>query len=380
MKNGMNKHEVFALELLRSLFWNEPVTCSEDFDDWNPLVAFSKRQSVLGFIAKSILSNNEINPRISAEVRLKLKSFLVSNVMTYDKMTGVLIKVSKALSESEISHVLLKGHGLAVNYPYPQLRQCGDIDLYVGKENSLATYRTLAGVVDRIATESEALWGKHYDAFVGDIQIEVHRHTSSHDTRKFAEIYSEIAQKGLNEDLKPVSFDGVEVMTPSVTFNAYYVFDHLFEHFLTSGIGLRHLCDLMMFLHVHKDTIDKDYLKILLDRMEMLEPWQVFGDILVKYLGLPNDEFPFYVESTKTDKVLKYILFDGNFGKSTVYYTRRSDNYLLTKLNAFWCHLTRGAKMMRLFPSQEIRHFRHVVQNYFLHLRKDLKRKLIHGR
>ena len=371
----LKQHEEHTLALLRSLLWNERVEIPEDFNDWNPLVAFSQRQSVLALVAKAILANNEILSRIPTQLKLKLKSFLVSNVMTYDKMTGVLKTTSKTLSENGIPHVLLKGHGLAVNYPYPQLRQCGDIDMYVGEENALATYKALSGIVTKIDPESEALWGKHFSANVGEIEIEVHRHNSSHDSKKFARIYKEAADRGLSENLCPVDFDGVEVMTPEVTYNAYYIFDHLFEHFLTSGIGLRHLCDLMMFLHTHKDRIDKEYLKSLLDRMEMLDPWQVFGNILVKHLGLPEEEFPFYAESKKKDTVLSYILFDGNFGKSTAYYTKRSDNYLQTKLNAFWCHVTRGTKMLKLFPHHETRHFKHVILKYFEHLRGDIKRK-----
>lgn len=376
----LENHVKLSLELLRAGLWKETPVYPEGFEGWGEMMAFAKMQSVPGILAKTMLADREFQNNMPKEIRLKLKSVVVSNVMTFNSMTDVIKKASVALTEAGIPHALLKGHSLAVNYPFPEMRQCGDIDLYVGMDNSVAAHKILSAMATKIDPESDAKWGKHFSAHVGDIQIEVHRHTCDHSTKKFGRIYKEAAQKGLNEGLAKVEFDGVAVSAPAVDFNAFYIFDHLFDHFLTSGIGLRHLCDWMLFLHTHKDEIDRNYLKQLLQDMELLEAWQVFGCVLVKHLGLPEDEFPFYAESDKADKVFSFVLSDGNFGKTTGYYTRRSSSYLLTKMNALWCHLTRGVKMLRLFPRQVFRHFHYIVVNYFQHLREDIKRKFSNGR
>ena len=383
----LERHEEVALELVRGLLWGSEVTIPEDFKDTDSLMAFAKNQSILAVMAKSILSDTEFQSHMPSAQRLKLKSVLVSNVMTFNSMTEVLKKTVLALNEAGVPSILLKGHSMAVNYPYPELRQCGDIDLYVGTENALKTHEVLSGFSKKIDPQSDAMWGKHFSAFVDDIEIEVHRHTSTHATRKFARIFSQAAEKGLSQNLSQVTYDGVQIDTPSVDFNAYYIFDHLFEHFLTSGIGLRHMIDWMLFLHANKENIDHQALKDLITSMDALEPWQVFGCILVNHLGLPQQEFPLCPEADKAevmagkaDAAFQFILSDGNFGKSTAYYTRRSKNYFLTKLNAIWCHITRGAKMMKLFPRQELRHFQYIIENYFIHLCGDIKRKLNNGR
>lgn len=376
----LQTHIKHTLGLLRAGLWEETPVFPEDSSDLNSMMSFAKMQSVPGILAKAMLADKEYQNNLPKEFRLKLKSLVVTNVMTYNNMTDVIKKASKALNEAGIPHVLLKGHSLAVNYPFPEMRQCGDIDLYVGTENSLATHKVLSQIADRISPESDAKWGKHFSAHFGKIQIEVHRHTCDHFTKKTAAIYKAAAQKGLTEKLSQVELDGVQVNTPSTDFNAFYIFDHLFDHFLTSGIGLRHLCDWMLFLHTHKDEIDLDYIHGLLKDMKLLEAWQVFGCVLVKHLGLPEEEFPFYAESDKADKVFSFVLSDGNFGKTTGYYTRRSSNYLLTKMNAFWCHITRGVKMIGLFPGQVLRHFYGILVNYLQHLSGDIKRKLNHGR
>ena len=383
----LERHEEVALELVRGLLWGREVTIPEDFKDTDSLMAFAKNQSILAVMAKSILSDAEFQSLMPKAQRLKLKSVLVSNVMAFNSMTDVLKKTVLALNEEGVPSILLKGHSMAVNYPYPELRQCGDIDLYVGKENALKTHQVLSKIARKIDAQSDAMWGKHFSAFVGEIEIEVHRHTSNHATKKYARIFAEAAERGLSQDLGHVTYDGVQINTPSVDFNAFYIFDHLFEHFLTSGIGLRHMIDWMLFLHANKENIDHQALKDLITRMDALEPWQVFGCILVNHLGLPQEEFPLYPEADKAevmagkaDAAFQFILSDGNFGKSTAYYTRRSKNYFLTKLNAIWCHITRGAKMMKLFPRQEVRHFQYVIENYLTHLSGDIKRKLTNGR
>ena len=372
--------EQVALEIFRAGLWGRAVNLPEGFNEWTDVMKFAKNQSIMAIIAKTIISDNECQTRVQKDFRLKLKSILVSNVMAFNAMTEVLKKVSTALKEAGIEHVLLKGHSLAKHYPYPETRQCGDIDLYVGIEKSLDTHRVLSTIAQEIDPESDALWGKHYDAIVDDVHIEVHRHTNSYSVARYAKAYNQIADKGLKENLGQVTYDGVTIAEPSMDFYSYYIFDHIFEHFLTSGIGLRHLADLMLFLHDNKDKINQTNLKKILEDMDMMKPWQLFGCILVKHLGMPAEEFPFYAESDKADWAFGHVIAGGNFGKSTKYYTGRTGNYLSTKLNAIWCHITRGAQMMRVFPRQEMRHFHHVLVKYLDHLRSDIKKKLNNGR
>ncbi len=358
-------YEEISLELLRAGLWTEDVKFPDNFTDWDKVIQFAKTQSVMGIIAKSVLADKKYLDRIPNDFRLKLKSILVSNVMAFNTMTDVLKKVTKTLDDAGIPNVLLKGHSMAVNYPYPELRQCGDIDLYVGKENSVAAHRALSEISEWIDPEFSATWGKHYSAKVDGIHVEMHRHTCSHSVKKFVKIYNEAEKRGLTQDLGHVTYDGVDIPVPEVNFNAVYIFDHLFKHFLISGIGLRHLSDWMLFLHANKDVLNVEYIKKLLTDLDLLKPWQTFGCVLVKYLGLPHEEFPLYAESDHVDWAFEIVLADGNFGKSTKYYTRRSNSYLMTKFNAIWCHFKRGIQMMRVFPRQEMRHFYYIIVNYF---------------
>ena len=269
---NLERRYSILLSLLRSGIWQEPAAYPEDFNDWNGLMEAAIKQSVAAIVAKTILNSKEYIERIPNDFRIKLKSFLVSNVMAYNGMTDTLKQVSRTLAEAGLPAVLLKGHSLAIYYPYPELRQCGDIDLYVGMDNSLAAHKVLAPIASRIEPEFSARYGKHFDASVGKYKVEVHRHTSNHTTRKMKTAYEAFSTKGMTQDLGSVTFDDVAVSTPQVDFYAYYIFDHLFEHFLISGVGLRHLTDMMLFLTANKETINQDNLKRILEDMDMMKP------------------------------------------------------------------------------------------------------------
>lgn len=368
------------LSVLKAGLWNLSPEIPEDFSDWSSLVRLAKHQSVLGVAARTLLSDRHAAQRIPNESRLKLKSFIVSNVLTSNHLEEVLVKVLTEMKAADVPTVLLKGIGLAKCYPFPELRQCGDIDLYVAPEYVHKAHAVLSAFVSRIDDERYVDCGKHFTAMYDEIEIEIHRHISTHVLRKYRKAFDSFAQSGLTRNLDAIDVGGQTVRTPEVTFNSYYVFEHLFEHFLTSGVGLRQLCDWMLFLHVNKDRIDRSLLRDILESLDMMVPWQTFGAVLVNHLGLPMEEFPFYQHDVDADPVLRFILDDGNFGKTTQYYTNSSSNFLFKKLKSLGWHIKRGAKMISLFPKQEVRHFIFIVYIASQYIRTHFILKFSNGR
>ena len=367
----LNPNEEALLTLLRKGLLGSEENLPESFSDFQEVARLARKQTVLSIVARVMLSDQRYSSQIPRPQQVKLKSFVVSNAMKYDEMTQTLARVVSQLHEAGIEPVLLKGHGLAANYPDPALRQCGDIDLHVGAD-SVKAYDVLSASADTIDKRTAAEYGKHFSAFYKDIEVEVHRHTSSHAPDRFGKAYDKAAATGLKENLQLYPVDGVQVATPAPDFNAYYVFDHLFEHFLMSGIGLRHLCDWMMHLKKYAGKIDMERLAATLEGTGMMEPWQVFGNVIVEHLGFPEQDFPFYARSAKADRVFARIMKEGNFGKDTSYYKGRTSSVLMTKLNSLWFHVSRAVSMMTLFPRHELRHL-----HYLLHRAVQTVRKTV---
>ncbi|MBQ2874263.1 MAG: nucleotidyltransferase family protein, partial [Bacteroidales bacterium] len=233
----MERHEKVFFSLLRNAFWGSEIDIPEGFADWGDVARTAKIQSALGVAGDVMLSDSRIASAMSQELRTKVKTFIMANMMTHGKLNGVLVNVVSHLSAAGIRSVLLKGQGLAQYYPKPELRQCGDIDLYVGLERYADSYDVVKPLATQIDDRKALEVGKHYDFFVGKVAVEMHRYSDRYPTPKLDRIYQEVSLKGLNEDLVPLMFSGQTVYTPSDEYNAFYIFSHLFHHFLINGLG-----------------------------------------------------------------------------------------------------------------------------------------------
>lgn len=371
----MERHEKVFFSLLRNAFWGSEIDIPEGFADWGDVARTAKIQSALGVAGDVMLSDSRIASAMPQELRTKVKTFIMANMMTHGKLNGVLVNVVSHLSAAGIRSVLLKGQGLAQYYPKPELRQCGDIDLYVGLERYADSYDVVKPLATQIDDRKALEVGKHYDFFVGKVAVEMHRYSDRYPTPKLDRIYQEVSLKGLNEDLVPLMFSGQTVYTPSDEYNAFYIFSHLFHHFLINGLGARQLCDWMLFLRARSSHIDMSSLETILRRLDMLKPWQAFGCVLVKYFGMPAESFPFYdsAQEHKADNIVRRLLDEGNFGKERDVYKKRGRNYLLNKTWAMLAHIGRSIGLLFLFPRHSFRQIGHTISNGFAKVWNDAK-------
>ena len=371
----MERHEEVFFSLLRNAFWGTPVEIPEGFADWGKVARTAKIQSALGVAGDIMLSDPGIASAISQELRTRIKTFIMANIMTHGKLNGVLVNVVSQLSAAGIRPVLLKGQGLAQYYPKPELRQCGDIDLYVGLERYADSYDVVKPLATQIDDRKALEVGKHYDFFVGKVAVEMHRYSDRYPTSRLDRIYQEVSLRGLNENLVPLVFSSQEVYTPSDEYNAFYIFSHLFHHFLINGLGARQLCDWMLFLRSRSSHIDMQSLKTTLGRLDMLKPWQAFGCVLVKYFGMPADSFPFYdaAQEGKAAKIVKRLLNEGNFGKERDVYKKRGKIYIINKTWAMFAHIGRSLGLLFLFPRHSFRQIWHTISNGFAKVWNDTK-------
>ena len=371
----MERHEEVFFSLLRNALWGSPVEIPEGFVDWAGVARTAKVQSALGLAGDAILSNSSVAAQVPTELKTKMKAFVMSNMMNHGRLNNILVKVVRELDAAGIQSVLLKGQGVAQYYPKPELRQCGDIDLYVGLDDYAATYDVLSPLATRIDDRKALEVGKHYDLFVGQIAIEVHRYSDRYPTAKLDAIYQEVSNRGLTENLVPMDFLSSQVLTPSDEYNAFYIFSHLFHHFLINGLGARQLCDWMLFLRSRGANIDKDSLKKTLVSLDMLTPWQDFGCVLVKYLGMPQEQFPFYDQSREKNasNIINRILVEGNFGQERDVYKKRGKIYLINKTWAMLAHIGRSFGLLFLFPRHSFRQIWHTISNGFAKVWNDTK-------
>lgn len=375
----MNRAETVFLQILRCGLWGGSCTAPqpEDFK-WKDVFHIARVQSLTSIIGQTVLDNPEISAQLSKDILKKIKLFIIKNAAIHSQFNSCLVKVVAELRAAGIEPVLLKGQGLARNWPCPELRQCGDIDLWVGEESYDKARKILLSLSPLGKEHHETI--KHAAFEFGIVTLELHRFSEINTASQRQDaIYRGYSIEGFSKDTVPIDFGGTEIITPSDNFNAFYIFSHLWHHFISTGIGLRQICDWVLFLHSRKGKIDLEYLEKLLDKMEMAVPWQVFGCIAVDSLGLPEEDFPFYSPRyrKRAEKVLRRILHEGNFGQERTYFNRKRNNvYLFRKAGSFMYHILRHIGMLSLFPIETIKESCKMTREGFRTVWKDFSKNI----
>ena len=357
------------LALLRAALWGTDIPAWEDIAPvFDEVLEFCDRQKTRGLVFDLLLRSGYPVP---AETAARMQQLLYRILNTHRKLNAAIARVVSVLQEADIPCVLLKGQGVARFYPNPLLRECGDIDLYIGPERLESAVKVLVPFVDKV---DDHLSGKHWHLWIGSAEIELHLYTMIPKTRRQTRYFRTIEADGLSHDLVPLNFDGVSVNIPADTFNALYIFYHAWHHFTGKGIGFRHLCDLACLIHAHRDVIDRPHLLSMLKRMHLLEPWRLFGCIAVQDLGLPEEEFPFYDEAglSKSRRVLGLILADGNFGQASDNRRQGPKGYLTGKLFSLGTHFRCFFQRLFIAPGEAISVFCSRFSGGILRVFKDL--------
>ena len=364
----MKEYEKVYISLIRNSLWDTKVEVPADFKDWSLVMRLAETQATQGSVTKGILDCPEVLSHISSKKQAELNNMLMTNVVMHSMANSAIQHIVMTLRKAGIECVLLKGQGIAENYTYPDLRECGDIDFYVGLENYHKSYDVLKEFVDKIDDPSVLNGaGKHYHAKLSGISIEVHKFSEVLPSLKFDRIYQCHASKGLTQDLVPVQLGETQVLTTSDNFNAFYIFNHLWTHFISVGAGLRQVCDLTMFLHARSSYIDREYLRTTLIDMNLMKPWKIFGCVCVDIVGLPRDEFPFYESKYRKNafRVTKHILVDGDLGRETGFIRKANRGLLIEKVFSLNFYLKRFCFTMTVFPKHALRQLYFSVINGF---------------
>lgn len=211
--------------------------------------------------------------------------------------------------------VLLKGQGVALNWPEPLHRTAGDIDWLVGTEGwerLLACER--AG---RLTFDAER--EKHLEFMYNAVPVECHRTALLFYDRHRRRVWRRIEADWLAEGTRTVALTGGgRVKLPLPGFDALYLFVHAFLHFVPEGVGLRQLTDWALLLARQADRIDGARLLREADALGLTSALGAFGYAAVYGVGMPRACFPLPVDKWREggEWLLADIREGGNFGRN----------------------------------------------------------------
>ncbi len=344
--------------LLRSGLWNEvPERASfAGGTDWEALHHLAFRQTVVPLVTDGI---NRLPKELLPAEPERLDPFLGDLMATANRnrvLDAFVPKLFDALAGIPV--VLVKGQSLALDYPDPERRQPGDIDLLLLPSSYEAAKDILLPKATTVLEEAKGIW--HQGMRFRSVEVEIHGSISTLMSRKLDRKLAALLEDQFDGRPFPtVAIGGSEIPVPEADFNAVYIFVHFLQHYWSGGVGLRQLVDWMTFVTVHKRDIHPVVLEVRLKDLGLLRLWKVFTGFAQEYLGCPVEKLPLAMtpDSGKNARIWRYIRRCGNFGKN-VDRSRGEESYLVRKVHSLWRLVVADRlRHFRVFPQESVRFF-----------------------
>lgn len=344
--------------LLRAGLWNEVPArdCFTSGTDWEALYRLAAAQTVVPLVTDGI---NRLPRELLPAEPERLDPFIGCLMSTAKRNRRLDAFIPKLFTEiGDIPAVLVKGQSLAVDYPDPERRQPGDIDLLVPPSSYEAAKAAL--LPKATGVEEEAAGILHQPLLFHSIEVEIHGSISTLLSRKLDRKLAALLEEQFDGRPHPeVALGEARVPVPEAGFNAVYIFVHFLKHYWSGGVGLRQVIDWVIFVSVHKREIHPVLLEIQLKDLGLLDLWKVFTGFAQEYLGCPMEKLPLATapDSRKNDRIWRYISRCGNFGKN-VDRTRGKESWLVRKVHSFWrLVLADRLRHFPVFPKESLRFF-----------------------
>ena len=201
--------------------------------------------------------------------------------------------------------MVLKGYACSLDWPKPEHRPCGDIDIWQFGEQKGADAVLAKEKGVKIDTSHHHHTVFEWESFPVENHydfINVHHHKSN--------VEFEIILKKLGEDdSHTVEVNGEKVYLPSPNLHALFLLKHLMMHFASEGITLRQVVDWGFFVEKHGKEVDWNYVSDVLDQFGMRQMFNIFNAICVGDLGFDVVYFPtVQFDPSLKDRVLDEIL------------------------------------------------------------------------
>lgn len=307
--NDFSMEQKTVLALLRASIWESKEDIFPEVD-WKAVDAVAKAQGVIPLVYNGTIAAKSDIP---AELASKWKKATVYGVLKNERLMAAQDQVVDSFAKDRIPVVILKGSSVSRYYPTPDLRTLGDIDILVAPEY----VQKAIEVLRRLGYEMrEADHDFHYGFVRKDAYVELHYDVTTlpdsiagvRTKQKTEQFLSNTVAAHISGHVFPVLTDENQALSLLL---------HMVRHMYETGIGLRQMCDWMMFVNNTDVTVFEHTILPTLKRCGLLQYAKVATAVCVKYLGLSAQKVSWReVDDDLVDAFLDSVFSGGNMGKA----------------------------------------------------------------
>lgn len=310
--------------VIRSAIWNTPLDTSSwpKKVDWNPIIQNYSGQSILPLVS-NVLNQLPEPYKLTDEQINQIFDETLSTTKGHCRIRDIYKGIFNLFVSKGLTPILLKGESLAVLYPNPLLRSCGDIDIYLEPSECDKAVSLLCD----IGAINNGDHGQHYELMYQGIIIELHHELGEVDRFRGIKGMQEKTTKMiladiLTEKLSMVYLKGTDIpcyLLPAQS-EAIFLFLHLSKHLIGSGVGLRQFIDQSLLFNSIQSDFSTKIFQEQIKNLKYGKIWNMIATVMIEYLGLNQELCPVYKPLREIDKkyIVKYLVEVGDFSRLDV--------------------------------------------------------------
>ena len=285
--------------------------------EWKTLFQLAEQQQVLPLIFEAVYNclATQQNREIMEFYRKKVFEQTAMQAVKTNEFLGLYQK----LCREGIRPLVVKGIICRQYYLLPNHRISLDEDLLILREDFEKTHQVMLGGGMQPKELEEDIFEAYEVPYVKEgsyLYVEVHKQLFPDEADAYSE-YNRFFEKAHDRASKEV-IKGVEVYTMCYTDHLLYLICHAFKHFLHSGIGVRQVCDIVLFANAHGNEIDWDYILSCCKEMQAEKIVAAMFQMGRKYFGFDVEKacYPKEFREIEVDEntLLKDMLEGGILG------------------------------------------------------------------
>ncbi len=307
-------------------------------EDWEYVINDSRYQAVELMSFEAAKDITELVPKKNFSVWFKDAAQIVANNF---KVLQVQKNLIDLLNKNSIPYIILKGSASGFYYPDPETRSYGDVDFYVEPE-----YREKAKKL-MVSSGYEIIDTKniyHTSFKFLNVDLELHFDIARTPAGKSGEAFRNFLQ---DAEKKYIVSKNPDFNNPEPQIHGIIILLHTIHHFLTRGVGLRHLCDWACFVNeTHNELFWKEELLPLLKKTGTLRFAAAITKTSSIYLGTKCPDWADEISPELCRDIINDILELGNFGRKNTARAMSTTMFLHETHGA-----VQGGKLSNLFKN-----------------------------
>lgn len=323
--------------------------------DFKEIYTISQSQGIWETVFLAIISLHENKPDIIPQKLYEqwLSNFIVRCGMQYRKY-ALTHEILKKLNEKGVETCVLKGESLSRFYHTPIARTSSDFDILINPKKldlCLNILRENGFKIGEIVYESHQIECVH--PIVGLVEIHIMMYG-----KKTEDVCFNNEVKYSEPYINVESEDGTIYQTLGITDNFLYLLLHFIKHFLSAGVGIRQLLDVLLYVKNNYNLIDWERANRAISNLGFKKMFDCMVAIGIKYFMFPKD----LIKVQNADEILVGKVFDdmmlgGVFGHNDSKRQGFYDLYLNERCkkikNKNYEVYRNKRKLTRLFPNRE---------------------------